>query len=200
MMVLVAGLLLVGCTRDEQTRPTAAPKVTSSELESRIRAKLSDDPTLRDLSVNADADANRVTLKGTVESEAMRMRAVDAAKSAHPSLVVEDKIDVKPRELTRADYTTERATEERMRARDLGDRIGDSLDDAWVHSKIVAKLIGNSTTPERKINVDVDNGVVTLRGTVDAREQRAEAERVAHDTEGVKRIVNQLKVAKPSPQ
>jgi hyperosmotically inducible protein len=70
------------------------------------------------------------------------------------------------------------------------------VDDAWVHSKIVAKLIGNSATPERKINVDVDNGVVTLRGTVDTATARTEAERVARDTEGVKRVSNLLKVGK----
>ena len=60
--------------------------------------------------------------------------------------------------------------------------------------QIVTKLIGNTDTPERKINVDVVNNVVTLRGTVDTAEQKAEAERVAKDTEGVKRVVNQLKV------
>jgi osmotically-inducible protein OsmY len=40
----------------------------------------------------------------------------------------------------------------------------------------------------------VVNNVVTLRGAVDTAEQRAEAERIARDTEGVKRVVNQLKI------
>jgi osmotically-inducible protein OsmY len=198
MIVLVSGMLLIGCTRRDETSVSTAPKLTNSDLETKIKAKLTDDPDLRaaDVSVNADLADNKVTLKGTVETEAQRMRAVEAAKSSHSGIVVEDRIDVKPRELTRADYTAERANEERTRARDVGDRIGDSLDDAWVHSKIVAKLIGNTVTPERKINVDVDNGVVTLRGTVDTAEARTEAERVAVETDGVKRVNNQLKVSK----
>jgi osmotically-inducible protein OsmY len=42
---------------------------------------------------------------------------------------------------------------------------------------------------------------MTLRGTVDTAEARAEAERIAKETDGVRKVVNQLKVspaAKPS--
>lgn len=91
-------------------------------------------------------------------------------------------------------YSEEQAREERARAKGNKETIGQSLDDAWIHSKIVAKLIGDTRTPERKINVDVVNGDVTLRGNVDTAEAKAEAERVAKDTAGVKKVVNQLKV------
>ena len=103
------------------------------------------------------------------------------------------------RERTRSEYTEEEAREERERAKGAGETIGDTLDDAWIHTKIVAKLIANTTTPERKINVDVVNNVVTLRGTVDNAEEKATAERIAKETEGVTQVRNQLKVA-PAPK
>ena len=96
-------------------------------------------------------------------------------------------------------YTAEQAKEERERAKQNKETIGDTLDDAWIHTKIVTKLIGDSKTPERKINVDVVNNEVTLRGTVDTAEAKAEAERVAKETDGVKKVVNQLKVSPPKP-
>jgi len=96
-------------------------------------------------------------------------------------------------------YTAEQAKEERERAKQNKETIGDTLDDAWIHTKIVAKLIGNTQTPERKINVDVVNNEVTLRGTVDTVEARAEAERIAKETDGVKKVVNQLKVSPAKP-
>lgn len=105
-----------------------------------------------------------------------------------------DKIDVKPPEETFAQYTKERAREERERATRGGDKVGDTLEDAWLHAKIVAKLITNSATPERKINVDVDKNVVTLRGTVKTPQEKSEAENVAKTTDGVKRVVNLLKI------
>jgi osmotically-inducible protein OsmY len=95
-------------------------------------------------------------------------------------------------------YSEEEARAERARARKNKETIGDTLDDAWIHTKIVAKLIGNSKTPERKINVDVVNNAVTLRGTVDTAEAKAEAERVAKETDGVKTVTNQLKIS-PAP-
>lgn len=93
----------------------------------------------------------------------MRTRAVELAKSANAALVITDNIAVKPRELTRAEYTEDQARSERTKAKDYKEKIGDSLDDAWIHTKIVTKLIADAKTPERKINVDVVNNAVTLR-------------------------------------
>ena len=197
-VVMAFGLILTACAPSEPIDGTSksTTKMTDSELESRIKARFDSDAQLKaaDLSVSADADKNAATISGAVGTQAMRMRAVNLAKEASPGLVLTDKIDVKPGELSRAEYTEENARNEREKARGTGEKIGDSLDDAWIHTKIVAKLIGNSETPEHKINVDVVNNVVTLRGSVDTAEQKVEAERVARATEGVTRVVNQLKV------
>lgn len=95
-------------------------------------------------------------------------------------------------------YSEEQARQERERAKANKETIGQSLEDAWIHTKIVAKLITDPDTPERKINVDVVDGAVTLRGTVDTPEARTEAERMAKETEGVTKVTNQLKVAPPA--
>ena len=94
----------------------------------------------------------------------------------------------------RGQYTEEQAREEREKAKANSETIGQSLDDAWIHTKIVTKLIGDTKTPERNINVDVVEGAVTLRGNVDTAEAKNEAERVAKETEGVTKVNNQLKV------
>ena len=82
------------------------------------------------------------------------------------------------------------------KAKSSNETVGSSIDDAWIHAKIVAKLATDSKTPERKINVDVNHNVVTLRGTVDSPDQKQEAERIARETDGVKQVNNQLRVAK----
>ncbi len=105
-------------------------------------------------------------------------------------------------------YTEEQAREEREKAKANKETVGQSLDDAWVHTKVVAQLIGDTKTPERNINVDVVEGAVTLRGQVDTAEAKAEAERVAKATDGVKSVKNELKVVaakttnsnKPAPK
>lgn len=202
LTLLSVSLSLNGCatsgSQEAKTGPTPKAQMTNSELENKIKASFKTDAQLdaANLSVDANVDRNEITLSGTVGSESLRTKAVELAKSAHAGLIVTTKIDVKPGEISRAAYTDERAREERGIAKERGETIGDSLDDAWIHTKIVAQLIGNSTTPERKINVDVRNNVVTLRGTVETAEQKAEADRVAKNTDGVKSVNNQLKVGR----
>ncbi|MGH9898669.1 MAG: BON domain-containing protein [Pyrinomonadaceae bacterium] len=203
LLITAIGLVSTACTttdtRESTTSPTPAGAVANmsdSELEGKIKAQFNTDAELKsaDLDVDADVDQNKVTLSGTVESEVLRTKAAELARGTHAGLVVTDKIDVKPREVSRVDYTQEMARGERERAKTYSESIGDSLDDAWIHAKIVAKLIDNFSTPERKINVDVENNVVTLHGTIDNKDQKMEAERIAKNTDGVKRVNNQLKV------
>lgn len=198
--MLSISMFLSGCSTTAKTEamasPTPTPAMTNDELESKIKAKFKTDAQLEaaNLSVDASAARNEITLSGTVGSESLRTKAVDLAKSAHPGLIVTTKIDVKPGEISRTAYTIERAREQRIIAKERGESLGESLDDAWIHTKIVAQMIGNSITQERKISVDVNHNVVTLRGTVENLDQKQEAERVAKNTESVKSVNNQLKV------
>src|SRR5262245_45788088 len=163
LTLLVCLVLPVACTRgSESTQAAREPRMSDSDLRNKIESRIKSDTLLRDadLSVSADADHNMATLSGTVESEEMRTRAVALAKAAQPGLTVEDKIDVKPREMTRTQYTPERARAEVDRAKSHHETVGSSIDDAWIHAKVVAQLIGDKDTPERKINVDVSNNVV----------------------------------------
>jgi osmotically-inducible protein OsmY len=201
LLVAAICLALGACTTNDRTADvsnanTSKAKMSDADLENTVKARIMADAQLKAVNLDVDADAatNRVTLSGTVDSQPLRTKAVDLAKSAQPGLNVTDKIEVKPREVSRTEYTEDLAKQARDKAKSFGDKIGDTLDDAWIHTKIVAKLITNSTTPERKINVDVVNNLVTLRGNVDTAEQKAEAERIAKETDGVKGVKNQLKI------
>jgi osmotically-inducible protein OsmY len=199
LLAFSAVLAVTGCSRtDERTTGRAeSQKMSDSDLEAKIRAKLNADPQLRaaDLSIDADADENEVEISGDVASQELRRKAVELVRGSEPGLIVTDKIDVTPTELSRTDYGDDQAAEERTRAKDRGDTIGDSSSDAWIHMKIVSKLMADADTPMRKINVDVENDVVTLRGDVDNAMQKSEAERIAKETEGVKSVVNKLTVS-----
>lgn len=177
--------------------PTPLPVMTNSELEQKIKATFKTDAQIAaaDLAVDANAERNQVTLAGTVGSESLRAKAVELAKSAHAGLIVTTRIDVKPGEISRTAYTIERAREERDIAKSRGEKVGNSLDDAWIHATIIAQLSGDTTTPQHKVYVDVNNYNVTLRGTVETLEQKQHAEGLAKNTESVKSVTNQLKIS-----
>ncbi|HLK49931.1 MAG TPA: BON domain-containing protein, partial [Bryobacteraceae bacterium] len=146
------------------------------------------------IKVTADANRSQITLSGAVASKEVRNQAVELAKSASPGAVVVDMLQVQPQEVPRAEYTADMAQADREKARTLGDSIGNSADDAWVHSTIVRKLLRDPETPVANIHVDVRGGVVTLRGHVDSDDQKTEAGNVAQKTDGVKRVNNRLRV------
>lgn len=189
---LMVTLSLVACTKE----PEAPPKMTNDDLDRMVTAKVNSDATLAayNIDVDADADKNAVTLKGTVPTESLRMKAVDAAKSANAGLMVTDKIDVKPGDVERKDYNDDMAREARERASKAGDAIGNSLDDAWIHTKIRTKLLAEGEFPGSGINVDVKDNVVTLRGSVSSAADKTKAEQVVKNTDGVKSVKNQLVV------
>jgi len=190
-------LMLAGCSQTGSTTSASAPSaISDSDMQNAIQARLNSDPDLSAAKLDVDAHAkdNKVTLKGTVATESMRLRAVELAKAGNPNLEITDKIDVKPREVSRSEYTEDMAREARERAKASGDKIGTSVNDAWIHTKITTKLIGDKDTPARKINIDVVDGIVTLRGEVTSTTAKDEADRVAKDTEGVRQVRNLLKV------
>ena len=95
---------------------------------------------------------------------------------------------------TRADY--DRAdTNYRAEARNAGQTIGQGLEDGWIHFKTRAALAAVDDLRDSTINVDVDNNVVTLRGSVGSAAQKAAAAKAAQGVEGVKSVRNQLTVS-----
>jgi osmotically-inducible protein OsmY len=78
---------------------------------------------------------------------------------------------------------------------DAAKKTGEVVNDAAITTAVKTKLLGDGKTPGLKIDVDTDDGVVTLRGDVPSAESRAEAVRLARTTKGVKRVVDKLTVA-----
>lgn len=80
-------------------------------------------------------------------------------------------------------------------AKGAGETIGQGLEDGWLWVKTKGSLAGVDDLRDSTINVDVNNAVVTLRGTVANAAQKSKAETTAKGIEGVKSVKNDLKVA-----
>lgn len=80
-------------------------------------------------------------------------------------------------------------------AKNLGRKIGAGLDDGWLWTKTRFDLAAADDLKDSTINVDVENAVVTLSGTVDNHDQMTKAETIAKAVAGVKSVKNMLKMA-----
>jgi hypothetical protein len=74
---------LAGCSQTGNTTSASAPNaMTDSDLQQAVQSRLNSDPELNAAKLDVDADAkdNRVTLKGAVPTETMRLRAVGSGE------------------------------------------------------------------------------------------------------------------------
>jgi osmotically-inducible protein OsmY len=83
-------------------------------------------------------------------------------------------------------------------ARRLGRRIGTGTNDGWLWIKTRTMLAATDNLRDSTIDVDVDNSVVTLTGTVTSTAQKSKAEQVARGIDGVKSVKNELRISAES--
>lgn len=73
------------------------------------------------------------------------------------------------------------------------------ISDATITEKIKATLAQDQELAAFNIHVDTNEGVVTLQGSVATDEARTRAEKSAQDTDGVKKVINLLKIKTAAP-
>jgi osmotically-inducible protein OsmY len=70
-----------------------------------------------------------------------------------------------------------------------------AVKDGWLVMKVHSEMVDEDILDGSNIDVDVKNGVVTLQGTVPSEAARSRAVAVAKANDGVKNVVDQLKIA-----
>ncbi|MBZ2185634.1 MAG: BON domain-containing protein [Bryobacter sp.] len=67
-------------------------------------------------------------------------------------------------------------------------------DDARIYDMVKMRLANDADIKGGNLEVEVNSGVVTVRGRVDKERARAKVDRVAKKVKGVVSVVNQVKV------
>ena len=141
-------------------------------ITSRVKAELLKDPLTTALQIDVDTLEGSVFLTGVVETKAESRRAVEIARSVSGVKKVTNNLQIGKRNFKQ------------------------SMDDTLTGSRIKAKLILEPGIRSLNIDVDVYNGVVTLTGIVDCRDQRKRAIEIAQSTSEAARIVDNIMVKK----
>jgi osmotically-inducible protein OsmY len=166
LLGLALAVSVAGCA---STQP-AGVQLEDTEIATKIEAKLAGDPEVSAFNVDVDVNEGVARLSGNVESENARREAVHHARTTEGVVRVIDDIQI-------------------------GEgSVGERVDDTALTAKVKANLTGTNDLNPFNINVDVENGVVTLMGRVESQEKKDLAGRVAQETQGVVRVENRLEV------
>ncbi len=202
-----------------------AAKADDGALKSRIESRLKGSATLKDSDIDVAVDHGVVTLSGTVHSEAQSLRARSLAKvtgvtDVTNKLTVDSKTtramdkagDKTDRAMDKAGDKTDHAMDKADHAMDkAGDKtagaarktdakasaggLDANITDAWITTKIKTSFLNEDPLKGSDINVDTNNHVVTLKGTVASAAGRTRAVSLAKQIKGVTRVVDNLTVA-----
>jgi osmotically-inducible protein OsmY len=126
----------------------------------------------------------------TANSNVTTNRNANAVATATPTPVANTNSNRAP---TRSEYEANKERYNRE-AKESGRKVGTGANDTWLWIKTRWDLAAADDLRDSTINVDVDNDVVTLTGTVASAAQKTRAEAVAKAVEGVRGVKNQLKV------
>ena len=77
-----------------------------------------------------------------------------------------------------------------------GKTAGENIDDATITASVKTKLVAEKAANLTRVNVDTNNGVVSLTGVVETPEQKTRAENLAREVAGVRRVTNNLQIQK----
>jgi osmotically-inducible protein OsmY len=186
---------------------SAACAQSDAGVTTAVKSKLVADETVKAYKIDVDTKNRVVTLKGEVDSEVARSRAVELAKSTEGVRDVVDSMVVAPgpaptsgvgeaaREAGRD--AKDAARDAGQAAKDAGRDAGNVLGDAGITSAVKTKMLADTDVSGLKIDVDTKDGVVTLSGNVSTATEKRRAVEIARETKGVKTVKDQLKIVKP---
>lgn len=181
---------------------SAACAASDPGMTTAVKSKLAADDTVKAYQIDVDTKDGVVTLTGTVPTAAARDRALELARGTDGVTRVEDRLTVNA-----AGTIDERAEQQgrdaASKAEAAGDRAGDAaagagaaITDAGITAAVKTRLLADPDVAGLEIDVDTQEKVVTLTGTVATAAQKTEAGSIARDTTGVSRVVNNLKVGR----
>lgn len=173
-----------------QIVPTAQEKVVAradADVKDAADKMLKEDPALKDSRIGVQSvDKGVVLITGKANTFSDHLRAVaDIDQIAGVRRVVSQIEGPEEYGYTERNLTFDK--EPKVEARN-------SLTDTRITAEVKMKLLGAANVPSRDINVDSNDGVVTLFGAVSDEGAKSKAETEAAKVSGVTRVQNQLEV------
>jgi hyperosmotically inducible periplasmic protein len=180
--------------------------LSDAEITSAVKTKLLADKTVSGSKIDVDTSDGIVTLSGPVRTAAERNQALRLARGTKGVKSVTNKLTLETAGTTGSEPkvkvkdTTKQNDDDKTKVVIKDDTTpkvksaGRKIADAEITTSVKTKLATVKGVIANDINVDTNDGVVTLKGSVPDAAQKAKAAEVAHNTAGVKRVVNELTV------
>lgn len=174
---------------------------TDAGITTNVKSKLAADDTVKAYQINVDTRNGVVTLRGDVDSSLVKERAVQIARGTDGVRDVVDVITVTTSAPTGGFVGEHNEPAEARpgvaeRARESAEWAEGIAADSAITTAVKARILADNALEGFEIHVDTNDHVVTLTGNVATRAEADRAVMAARRTEGVRRVVDNLRVGK----
>jgi hyperosmotically inducible periplasmic protein len=135
---------------------------------------------LNNFDINTDVKNGEVTLTGKVNSELDKELAEELVLSLDGVASVDNQLSV--------------ISKMQAKHHDTSEHVESDLTDAKITTVITTRYLFNSEVAGTNIDVDTDNGVVTLTGTVNSDAEKQLAVNIAKNANSVRKVIDNLMI------
>lgn len=189
MLAAAIALSLGACTTttDKSGTRTMAQTIDDATITGSVKSALLADSRTQGFDINVDTARGVVTLNGGADSQAAKNAAGQLAANAAGVVRVDNRLVV----AADGTYRRQAANTETAsgRVRDALSDTGETIDDAWITSKVKSQFLADANIKGLNITVETNNNVVTLSGIAQTSQNRQRAIDIARATQGVRDVM-----------
>ena len=171
----------------QDTAGSSQGAIEDAWIDGKLEATLLFNTHLNSFDINTEVIDGVAYLNGAVESDIDRDLAGEIAKSIKGVKKVENDLVVDSAKAQARNDSSAYADKQSFKQ---------AVKDATLTASVKSKLLLNNNTSGMAINVDSNNGVVTLTGEVGSAEEKELAVRIAGNTDGAVSVEDHLTVQK----
>ncbi len=171
-------LVVISTVIGEKEQRSWSQRVQDRAVTAAVRGRMLGSGEFKGLKIGITTVNNVVTLFGVVPTDAHVESMIAIASNSKGVEDVVNQLTIRPRDDA---YDAVRGT-------------GRQISDEWLESRVSTAIILNRHLKMRELDVEVDDGICMLSGTVDSEEKRVLAEEVARNVQGISEVRNTITV------
>lgn len=171
-------ILVIGTVIGEKERRSWSQRVQDRAVTAAVRSRMLGSGEFKGLKIGISTVNNVVTLFGVVPTEAHVESMLGVAANTKGVDEVVNQLTVRTKDDA---YDVVRGT-------------GQQISDEWLESRVATAIMLNRHLRLRELDIEVDDGICMLGGTVDSEEKRQLVEEVARNIQGITEIRNTITV------
>lgn len=189
------GVGLSACSDTDEYAATTARSNSATDamsdtvITTKVKAQLASDSSIQSSNIEVSTANGVVTMDGYVNDAAASSAAERTAKAVSGVTRVQNRLTTSSSTMSSNNMSSDsRYSDDGTTIGSAADDMQEATSDAWITTKVKTALLADSDAKGFDVNVETNNGVVTLQGEMDTQAAIDHVREIAAKVDGVKSV------------